>query len=108
MDYTRTWSWYWRSQKVGPEGAALLWASAGRRQGEGLACAWGLGCSQANKAHSLEVRRAWRPVGNRAVILLGWCYIHQVSLQVHHGIEPSGDSDSPNMYIQININSFSG
>lgn len=38
--------------------------SAGHRQGEDLACAWRLGCSQASKAHLLEVRRAWRPVGN--------------------------------------------
>lgn len=49
----------------------------------------------------------WRLVGIRTGSLLSQCYIHQLSLQLHCDIEPLGDAECPNAYIQISVNPLS-
>lgn len=51
-----------------------------------------------------QVTRPWGLVGNWAESLVSQCYVHQISLQQHHGIEPLGDTDSPSTYMPVNVN----
>lgn len=55
-----------------------------------------------------DVPKPWGLVGDRAECLISQCYVHRVSLQLHHGIEPLGATDSPNIYIAINVNPLTG
>lgn len=87
--------------------------STGRRQGEGLpgGHAWPVvgGRSVCGPAEPTGGNKTnpWRLVGNQTGSLLSQCYIHQLSLQLHHGIEALGDAECPNAYIQINVNPLS-
>lgn len=74
--------------------------SAERLPGGWRTCGW--------QGSLVEVTKPWRLVGNPAESRLSQCYVHRVSLQLHYGIEPVGDADSPNTYIPINVNPLAG
>lgn len=79
-------------------GNSALWLPVQAHTGRAERLPGGAGELMGGQSSPEEVTKPWRLVGNRAESLTSQCYVHRVSLQLHHGIEPVGLTVEIHMY----------